>query len=152
MIHFNKKESEERTMRKEDLEKTAFDYFNTGFCCSEAISKTIIDHFAENPADYPVKVASGFCGGIGRSHDDVCGVLTGGVIAAGYLFGRMEKGKDLSEACQVISAFRTAFKEAFGSTNCAAILATLGEQEKYIKCKQLTAKATGILADILEKR
>jgi C_GCAxxG_C_C family probable redox protein len=121
-------------MQKEDLEKQAFDYFNTGFCCSEAISKTIIDHFAENPAGYPVKVASGFCGGIGRSHDDVCGALVGGVIAAGYLFGRTERNKDLNEACRVTSEFRRIFLEKFGSTNCAAILEKLGEQEKYIKC------------------
>jgi len=139
-------------MQKEDLEKQAFDYFNTGFCCSEAISKTIIDHFAENPAGYPVKVASGFCGGIGRSHDDVCGALVGGVIAAGYLFGRTERNKDLNEACRVTSEFRRIFLEKFGSTNCAAILEKLGEQEKYIKCKELTARATGILADILEKK
>jgi C_GCAxxG_C_C family probable redox protein len=139
-------------MQKEDLEQKAFDYFNNGFCCSEAISKTIIDHFAENPEGYPVKVASGFCGGIGRSHEDICGALTGGVIAAGYLFGRMEQGKDFSEAARVITEFRKAFIEAFGSTNCAAILKSLGEQDKYIKCKQLTGKATGVLADILAKK
>ena len=139
-------------MQKEDLERQAFDYFDTGFCCSEAISKTIIDHFAENPAGYPVKVASGFCGGIGRSHDDVCGALVGGVIAAGYLFGRTERNKDLNEACRVTSEFRRTFLEKFGSTNCAVILEKLGEQEKYIKCKELTARATGILADILEKK
>jgi len=138
-------------MKKDELEKQAFDYFYNGFCCSEAISKTIIDHFAENPDCYPVKIASGFCGGIGRSHEDTCGALTGGVIAAGYLFGRMEQGKDFSEATRVVTAFRNAFRAAFGSTNCADILKSLGEQEKYIKCKQLTGKATGLLVDILTK-
>ena len=136
-------------MRKEDLERKAFDYFNNGFCCSEAISKTIIDEFAENPDGYPVKVASGFCGGVGRSHEDICGALTGGVIAAGYLFGRMEQGKDLKEATRVITAFRKAFLEAFGSTNCAAILKSLGPQENVMKCKELTGRATGLLVDIL---
>jgi len=139
-------------MQKEDLEKKAFDYFNNGFCCSEALSKTIIEHFSESPDGYPVKVASGFCGGIGRSHEDICGALTGGVIAVGYLFGRMEQRKDLSEASGVISEFRKAFLEAFGSTNCAAILKSLGDQENGIKCKQLTARATGLLADILAKK
>jgi len=139
-------------MQKEELEKKAFDYFNNGFCCSEAISKTIIDEFAENPDGYPVKVASGFCGGIGRSHEDICGALTGGVIAVGYLFGRMEQGKDLKEATRVITEFRKAFLEAFGSTNCAAILKSLGPQENVVKCKELTGRATGLLVDILEKR
>lgn len=139
-------------MKKEDLEKEAFDYHYNGFCCSEAISKTIINHFAENPEGYPIKVASGFCGGLGRSHEDICGALTGGIIAVGYLYGRTEQGKDLSEASRIITDFRKAFAEAFGSTNCAAILDILGEQEKYIKCKQLTGKATGLLVDILTKK
>lgn len=137
---------------KKDLGKEAFNYFNNGFCCSEAVSKTIIDRFSDNPDGFPVKAASGFCGGIGRSHEDVCGALAGGVIAVGYLLGRMEQGKDLSKACEVITEFRKSFIEAFGSTNCAAILKSLGEQEKYIKCKQLTGKAADILAEILEKR
>lgn len=139
-------------MQKEDLEKTAFDYFNSGFCCCEAVSKTIIDHFAEDPAGYPVKIASGFCGGIGRTHEDVCGALAGGVIAAGYLFGRTEQNKDLSEACRVISKFREMFLNEFGSTNCKVILEQLGEQENLMKCKQLTARATGMLVDILQQR
>jgi C_GCAxxG_C_C family probable redox protein len=136
-------------MSKEELEKKAFDYFNTGFCCAEALSKTIIDHFAEKPENYPVKVASGFCGGVGRTHADVCGALAGAVIAVGYLYGRTEQGKDLSQACMITSEFRRQFLETFGSTNCAAILESLGEQEKYIKCKQLTGKAAGMLYDIL---
>lgn len=138
-------------MPREELEKKAFDYYNNGFCCSEAISKTIVDHFAENPDGYPVKVASGFCGGIGRTHEDICGALTGGVIAVGYLFGRTEQGKDLRDASIIISEFRKQFLNAFGSTNCTAILKRLGEQEKAIKCKRMTAKATGMLSDILEE-
>ena len=136
-------------MSKEELEKKAFDYFNTGFCCSEALSKTIIDHFAEKPDNYPINVASGFCGGIGRTHADLCGALAGAILAIGYLYGRTERGKDLSHACMITSEFRGRFIEAFGSTNCALILESLGEQEKYIKCKQLTGKATGMLFDIL---
>lgn len=138
-------------MSKEDLEKKAFDLFNSGFCCSEAVSKTVVDRFAENPEDYPVRIASGFCGGLGRTHEDVCGALTGGVLAVGYLLGRMEAGKDIGEASRVISEFRRRFLEAFGSTNCAVLLQRLGEQEKGIKCKRMTAQATGMLSDILEK-
>ncbi|HUH65706.1 MAG TPA: C-GCAxxG-C-C family protein [Syntrophales bacterium] len=136
-------------MLKEELEKKAFDYFYTGFCCAEALSKTIIDHFAEKPEDYPIKVATGFCGGIGRTHEDMCGALAGGVLAVGYLYGRTEKGKDFSQVIAITFEFRRQFIEAFGSTNCAAILESFGEQEKYIKCKQMTGKAAGMLYDIL---
>ena len=136
-------------MSKEELEKKAFDYFNTGFCCAEALSKTIIDHFAEKPENYPINVATGFCGGVGRTHADLCGAVAGAVLAVGYLYGRTEKGKDFSQVSAITSEFRKQFIEAFGSTNCAAILESLGEQARYIKCKQMTGKATGMLYDIL---
>src|SRR5512136_461231 len=103
------------SMPKEGLEKKAFDYFNAGFCCAEALSKTIIDHFSDKPENYPVKVASGFCGGVGRTHADVCGALAGAVIAVGYLYGRTEPGKDLSQAFMITSEFRRQFLEKFGS-------------------------------------
>lgn len=138
-------------MPKEEPEKKAFDLFDGGFCCSEAISRTIVDRFAEHPEGYPVRVASGFCGGLGRSHEDVCGALTGGVLAAGYLLGRTEPGGDIGEASRVISEFRRRFLETFGSTNCAVLLQRLGEQEKGIQCKRMTAQAAGMLSDILEK-
>lgn len=138
-------------MLREELEKKAFDYHNNGFCCSEALSKTIIDHYSKKPDGYPVKVASAFCGGVGRTEQDVCGAFTGAVIAVGYLCGRTEQGKDLSLASQIIAAFRRQFLEAFGSNNCAAILEKLGEQENKNKCKRLTARATGMLSDILSQ-
>lgn len=138
-------------MSRKELEKKAFDYFDNGFCCSEALSKTIIDHYSEKPECYPVNVASAFCGGVGRTHEDICGAFTGAVIAVGYLYGRTEQGQDLSKASSIISEFRRQFLEAFGSNNCAVIRGNLGEQENNIKCKQLNAKATGILSDILDQ-
>lgn len=138
-------------MPREELEKKAFDLFDGGFCCAEAISRTIVDHFAEHPAGYPVRVASGFCGGLGRTHEDVCGTLTGGVLAVGYLLGRMEPGGDIGEASRIISEFRRRFLETFGSTCCAVLLQRQGEQEKGVNCKRMTAQATGMLSDILEK-
>lgn len=136
-------------MSKAEIEKKAFDYFNTGYCCAEALSKTIIDHFALKPENYPINVATGFCGGVGRTHADLCGAVAGAVLAVGYLYGRTEQGKDFSQVSAIISEFRKQFIEALGSTNCALILESLGEQEKYIKCKQLTGRAAGMLYDIL---
>lgn len=136
-------------MKKEEMEKKAFDYFESGFCCSEAISKAIIEHFSTDPKGYQVKVASAFCGGIGKSLEDVCGALAGGIIAIGYLRGRSKPGEDINEACSMASEFRKQFIEAFGSTNCKAILNSLGEQKNSIKCKQLTGKAAGMLAELL---
>ena len=136
-------------MQREELEKKAFDYYNNGFCCSESLSKAIIDHFADNPEGYSVNTASAFCGGIGKTRADICGALAGAVIAVGYLYGRTEQGKDISLAAAIIAEFRRQFIEAFGATNCTLLLEKMGEQEKANKCKQMTQKATGMLYDIL---
>lgn len=132
-------------MKSDYLGKQALAYCESGFCCSEAISRTIIEHFATDPDGYPVRVASGFCRGMASSTEDVCGALAGGVISVGYLLGRMEPGRE------VVKVFRQTFIEAFGSTNCRTILDALGAQEKSGKCKALTAQATVILADLLER-
>jgi C_GCAxxG_C_C family probable redox protein len=66
-----------------------------------------------------VNVASAFCGGVGRTHQDICGAFTGAVIAVGYLYGRTEQGKDLNKASSIVSEFRRQFLETFGSNNCA---------------------------------
>ncbi|MEW6609116.1 MAG: C-GCAxxG-C-C family (seleno)protein [bacterium] len=139
-------------MIREDVEKKAFDYFEGGFHCAEAISKTITEFFAKELSSEIPKVASGFGGGIGKTKEDVCGALTGGVIALGCLFGRMEPGKDLKDVCELTSEFRRRFIDEFGSTNCQTILKGFGEQENMQKCKKLTATAAGILSEILVER
>ncbi len=137
-------------MSRVELEKKAFECFNNGFCCSESLSMTIIDHYSENPENFPVNIASAFCGGIGRTHQDICGAFAGAVIAVGFLYGKTAQGEDLSKVKSIISEFRRQFLETFGSNNCATILEKFGEQKNNIKCKHLTAKATGMLSDILE--
>jgi C_GCAxxG_C_C family probable redox protein len=139
-------------MTYERLERKAFDYYNSGFCCSEALAKTIIEEFSESPDGDAVKVASGFCGGMGSTTADVCGTLAGAVIAVGYLYGRSEPGSDIKAAATIIAEFRRQFIETFGSTNCAALLKAFGPQENRIACKQMTAKATGMLAELLRDK
>jgi len=115
------------------------------------LGKTIVDNYSEKPDGFPVNVASAFCGGVGRTHQDICGAFTGAIIAIGYLYGRTEQGMDLTETSSIASEFRRQFLETFSSNNCAVLRDRLGEQEGNIKCKQLTARATGILADIMDQ-
>jgi C_GCAxxG_C_C family probable redox protein len=139
-------------MVKEEAEKKAFDYFQSGFHCAEAVSKTITELFAKESSSDISKVASGFGGGIGRTHEDVCGALTGGVIALGYLFGRIKPGESFQDAWELSSEFRKRFIKKFGSANCQTILKGFGEQENNIKCKKLAANAAGMLSEIIIER
>ena len=125
----------------------------TGFGEHDSLGKPVekprVETFGDNESRDIPKVASGFGGGIGSSKEDVCGILTGGVIALGWLYGRSEPGADINNLKSLTGVFRKKFIERIGSTKCPEILEKLGEQEKMIKCKKLTAEMTGVLWEII---
>ena len=139
-------------MDREEIEKRAFNYFQSGFNCAEAVSKTMTELFSKEPAlDIP-KVATGFGGGIGGTKcEATCGAVSGGVIALGLLFGRMEKSVDKQRVYDLASEFRIRFIDKSGSNNCQTILNSFGVQENMFKCKKLTAEAVGMLHILLDE-
>jgi len=136
--------------KRTEIEQKAFDYFQSGFNCAEAISKAIVEAFSnETSTDIP-KVATGFGGGIGASKAETCGALNGGIIALGCLFGRKQPKDDKKTAYEVGAEFRQMFIQSFGSSTCRNILEGFGEQENLIECKKLTGRAAGILYAMIE--
>ena len=138
-------------MDKKQVEQRAFDLFQGGFNCAEAISTTIVEWYGSGPAEYTPKAATAFGGGIGGTKSETCGAMTGGVIALGWLFGRTEPRADKQDVYALATEFRNRFLDTFGSTQCKAILEAFGQQENLLKCKRMTGAAAGILFDILEE-
>ncbi len=64
--------------------------FRNGFYCSEAIISVIRNNFELDIPEEIIAMASGFPIGIGASKD-VCGALTGGIMALGLVFGRTKQ-------------------------------------------------------------
>ena len=137
-------------MKRENIEQKALDtYLKGGFHCAEVISKTIVEVFGTGQtADIP-KVASGFGGGIGLTKQDTCGTLIGGIISLGCLYGRNTAGMDIQKIAGLTKEFRERFIEKNESTRCPEILQRFGEQENMMKCKQMTAEVTGMLAELI---
>jgi C_GCAxxG_C_C family probable redox protein len=139
-------------MYTSQVEEQAFQYFQSGFHCAEAISMAITEAFADiSNSDLP-KVASAFCGGVADTKEELCGALSGGIIAIGYLTGRMQPGKDIQLTKELAAALRTQFIAHYGVTKCQAVLDTLGPQENALKCKELTARVAGMLAQLLRAK
>lgn len=136
-------------MKKEEIERKALERFQSGFHCAESVSGTIIEAFGENGNEWTPEVATGFGGGIGGTKAEACGALTGGIIAIGRLYGRKKPGADKQLVYELASEYRKRFIEAFGSATCQTIVNGLGPQENMAECKKLTARAAGILAEIL---
>ncbi len=139
-------------MDKKEIEKRAFELFYpaTGFNCAESISKTIVEFFGDGNADNIPKVASGFGGGIGHTIADTCGILTGGVVALSHLFGRMTPEENNDKLYEMVTEYRDKFIRENGSTNCTVLLEGLGKQDDMIKCRNMTERAAGIIAEIIK--
>ena len=139
-------------MSRQKVEKQAFEYFKSGYYCSESVYKAITEEYAANVDSSLSKLTSGFVGGMGSSHQETCGALTGGIIALGYLYGRTDPDVEIAILKEMVTEYRERFLKEFGITNCGILLDRFGEQgDDYSKCRELTAKVAGILADIIEE-
>jgi len=97
-------------------------------------------------------VATAFGGGVGRTKQQICGALTGGIIALGHLYGRSDPGADWTDASELAAKLKHRFVQEYETTNCGALLATFGQQENMMRCKQLSGEVAGMLADIIDEQ
>ncbi len=133
----------------ENVEERAYAYFQSGFHCAESISKAVVELHGNESKSEVQRFTSGFMGGIGATHEDVCGALTGGIVAIGCLHGRTEPCQDIQIVKELAAEFRSRFIEEFGSSNCRVILERLSERGDGFDCKRLTVVAAGLLSELL---
>ncbi|UCC78435.1 MAG: C_GCAxxG_C_C family protein [Candidatus Zixiibacteriota bacterium] len=139
-------------MSGKKVEKQAFEYFKSGYWCSESVFKSITEQYTNNVDSSLSRLTSGLIGGMGSSHQEACGALTGGIVALGYLYGRTDPKGDIQLLKEMVVKYRERFKKEFGTTNCGVLLDRFGEQgDDYIKCRELTARAARILMEIIEE-
>ncbi len=136
-------------MENQEIKEKVYHYYSEGFHCAEAIIKTVEELY---PSDTKLscKVASGFCGGIGKCHQDFCGALAGGLMALGHIYGRDKGGYDISKIVFLSSELRQLFLNKFGSTVCCHILENIEEMPEIQNCKDVTTE-TAILLHTLIK-
>jgi len=139
-------------MSRKESEKKAHDYFTSGFNCAEAVLMATAESRMDCVDKEHAKAASALGGGIGGTREEVCGALSGGVLAIGLLYGRTEPGVDVDFAKDLAAEFRARFLEKFGTTKCGVLLEQFGEQENDEKCAELTGAVAGLLSDLLDER
>jgi len=139
-------------MIRPQVEKRVDEQFRAGFHCAEAVAQAIVEFFGQGPVQALPGAATAFGGGLGRSHEDTCGALNGGVLALGCLMGRREPGADWGGVAELAAEFRRRFIREMGSTNCRAILERLGPQENSARCRELSVRTAGLLAELLVER
>ncbi len=136
-------------MEHEQIAGRASAHFASGFNCAESVLRSIIeDAFGQRHACIP-RVATAFGGGVGGTHEELCGALAGGVMAIGLLIGRMEPGADVERVKQIATELRSRFVARNGSTRCQALLDAFGPQDDWSRCEELTGRTAALLLDLL---
>ncbi len=143
--------------RKED----ALNKFKQGFNCAQSVFLSYCDKY-EISKDAAFKLSNGFGGGMGRNQE-VCGALSGGIMAIGMLYGRGEDDDRIKqeETYSNVRELLDKFKEKYGTVNCKELLnncnlLTDEGQEMFKnenmkeKCCEYVSYAVKILEEIID--
>ncbi|RPJ05080.1 MAG: C_GCAxxG_C_C family protein [Spirochaetaceae bacterium] len=125
-----------------DNGKIASEKFISGYNCAQSVlfafaDKTGVD---ENTL---LKIATGLGAGMGRKQE-VCGAVTGGILALSMLYGRGEsEGSNATESTYIKTReFMEKFSEKHGSVLCSKLLdgCVLGSPEGQARFKACDMK------------
>ena len=95
----------------------AFRYRNERYNCAQAVALAFADLLGREPSDVEAAM-SGFGGGVGGCHEEVCGALSGGVYVLGALYADPEDRGGHGSAYPRVQEFRRRFQAVFGLTRC----------------------------------
>ena len=103
-------------------------------------------------AEFPTickRMGAGFFGGLGGTHQELCGALSGGVLVIGALLGRVEVDEDDRAAMNLAALFRARFLGKFGETQCAPLRERTLASEELGSCVALVEQTAQLLLFVL---
>jgi C_GCAxxG_C_C family probable redox protein len=105
-----------------DKIKIAKEKFESGYNCAQSVFFACLDD-NQISRDTALKIATGFGAGYGRMQE-VCGAVSGAIMALGLKYGRGENGENeiTSEMYQKTQDFIKSFEEVHGSIICRELL------------------------------
>ncbi len=135
--------------KKEFLGQKASKYFENGFHCAEAVVAAILAAF-DGDLSQALSHATAFGGGMGRTFEEACGALSGGLIAIGHLHGRQKPGEDWDTPAILAANLRERFIDIYETTHCKTLRDRFGDEEQVDECSKLVCKLTIELLELLE--
>ena len=140
-------------MNRQEVEKRTEELFRGGLHCAEAVLQAVLEGegaaVGEGRAEFSPRIATAFGGGGGRSSKGLCGALSGGLMALGYLRGRNTPDEPWDEIAATADGLRARFAAEYGCTRCFVVLENLGPQEKMAKCVRLAGNTAGMIHEAL---
>jgi C_GCAxxG_C_C family probable redox protein len=105
---------------KNNIEKITTDYFNSGFNCADSVLLSLVEAMNAKCSCIP-KIATGFGAGFGRQ-GEVCGAITGAIMALGLKYGRsgLERRdrEKKEEIYKIVDGFIKSFEKKFKNIRC----------------------------------
>jgi C_GCAxxG_C_C family probable redox protein len=95
------------------------------------------------------RMTTGLAGGVGCSHQEMCGALSGGVLLIGALHGRTKPTEDDRECQRLAAEYRERFAQELGATLCCDLRANGYGSSGTQPCSVLVERAASILLDVL---
>jgi len=109
------------------------------------------EHVLDEFPDVCRRMGTGFSGGVGGTHQELCGALSGGVLVISALLGRTDLHGDDRAAQNVATLYRARFLAKFDDTQCARLRERIKAPGGLGSCAVLVERATLLLLDLLEE-
>jgi C_GCAxxG_C_C family probable redox protein len=134
--------------------------FTEGYNCAQSVLSQFAERYGLDH-EVALRVATPFGGGIGHS-GQLCGAVTGALMAIGLAQGTTSADKPQKEVCYAsVRAFLERFEAKHGSITCPALLGLdLGLPDDYARaheldlfqtrCADFVGDAVSITAELLE--
>jgi C_GCAxxG_C_C family probable redox protein len=95
------------------------------------------------------RMTTGLAGGVGCSHQEMCGALSGGVLLIGAVHGRTKPTEDDRECQRLAAEYRERFARELGATLCRDLQANGYGSNEEMPCSMLVEQAARILLQVL---
>jgi C_GCAxxG_C_C family probable redox protein len=120
--------------------------------CSEAFVSTVGSYLFGSVDDRLLRAATGFAGGVGGTHEGMCGALVGGVLCIGAMYGRAQMNEDDQIAYRLSAAYREAFINEFDVVQCKDLREKGFGAGGHTLCGVLVGRAIRIFFDVLKEK
>jgi C_GCAxxG_C_C family probable redox protein len=98
------------------------------------------------------RMMTALAGGVGGSHEEMCGALSAGALLLGALYGRISPDEGDETCYAIASKYRQGFIDEWGTTRCADLRAKGYGSDGTLPCASLVKRAALILLDLLDSR
>jgi C_GCAxxG_C_C family probable redox protein len=144
----------------EQVGTRAREFFRQHYCCAESVLMAIAESRGIKSEIIP-SIATGLCGGIGRTCR-LCGAVSGGVLGLNLVFGRSTPAEKPDRAHRAVQAFLKEFESQFGNLDCEKLLGcrldTLEGQKAFFaglraeKCEKFVEASARIAGEVIQQQ